>query len=309
MQVFRSILWAVMAVIGAALGIASVGAAGFVGAPVFDLIAQAAIPAALLGFALGAVLWSVGWRALARIWLGAAIVFALPPAVLAPAPFAPPAGQVVQVYFHNIRLWSADAAIIAAQTNAVAADVVVLAENFNPTPGRFAALDARYPFHIQVPRHKSTGEFTVYSRWPIRPAPTTAYDDPRFFLMSIDTPGGPFTLIAAHPQRPWPFFDATVQRGQIETVLSWINPAHPTVLIGDFNAVPWAWVGRRLRAAGLRAAPGLAGTWHARLPGLLRIPIDHAYASGGVSLVRRTALESTGSDHVPIVVSARLPAR
>jgi len=95
------------------------------------------------------------------------------------------------------------------------------------------------------------------------------------------------------------------QRGQILQTAAAMTSAH-SLLIGDFNAVPWnealEQIGRQ-PGAPQRLSLGPRSTWLSPLP-LLGAAIDHAFVSN--ALVGSVALgPANGSDHFPIIVSLK----
>ena len=78
----------------------------------------------------------------------------------------------------------------------------------------------------------------------------------------------------------------------------------PTVVMGDFNSVPWApFLRDFIKATGYRDSRqgiGYHASWHAeRLE--LGIPIDHAFVSDEICVHSRTLGNSAGSDHLPVI--------
>jgi endonuclease/exonuclease/phosphatase (EEP) superfamily protein YafD len=81
----------------------------------------------------------------------------------------------------------------------------------------------------------------------------------------------------------------------------------PVVLGGDFNVVPWAHSVQRLAAAGGLRRVGRSPVTYAAAAGLLRVQIDHVYASGAAGRTER--LPRLGSDHWGIWAEYRLSQR
>ncbi len=128
---------------------------------------------------------------------------------------------------------------------------------------------------------------------------------------TVKAPGGDLTLAVAHLTRPWPFSDPADQPRQFARLSAALAPMSDRhfVLVGDFNTPPCAsGLGDFLRGRHLHAAGAFNGTWISVLPGLLRVTIDNAMASGDLNLSHRHAGPYDGSDHRPIVVDIR-PAK
>ena len=79
----------------------------------------------------------------------------------------------------------------------------------------------------------------------------------------------------------------------------------PTILVGDFNCVPWSpFMKDMLETIDLRDSRvgfGYHASWPTDLIPL-RIPIDHAFVSDGIHVSDRQLLGTTGSDHFPLVL-------
>lgn len=111
---------------------------------------------------------------------------------------------------------------------------------------------------------------------------------------------GWFSITAAHLPHPWPLGSQANHVEELATALATVG--RHGVLVGDFNSAPWTFAMRRLAAAGeLRLASGARGTWPARMPAFVRLPLDQVYLGrcvSGRSLKRGSAF---GSDHFLIV--------
>lgn len=102
------------------------------------------------------------------------------------------------------------------------------------------------------------------------------------------------------------------REGRLQAVSFGAQPAsgdRPAVLVGDFNATPWSGVMKSLRGEGLRpidcGAPFQA-TWKPFGTGLIGLPIDLAYANGGVAAARCRVGPDIGSDHAPLIIEVAL---
>ena len=79
----------------------------------------------------------------------------------------------------------------------------------------------------------------------------------------------------------------------------------PTLVLGDFNDVPWSRATRLFRKlSGLadpRVGRGLFSTFHAGIP-LCRWPLDHVFCSEHFSLAAIERSTAFGSDHFALIV-------
>lgn len=78
------------------------------------------------------------------------------------------------------------------------------------------------------------------------------------------------------------------------------------IAIGDLNSTPWSRRFRQFEAdsnlVNSQLGFGLQTSWPAKLPSLLRIPIDHCLHSKSLRTVDRKIVSDIGSDHLPLLV-------
>ncbi|MCA1736367.1 MAG: endonuclease/exonuclease/phosphatase family protein [Actinobacteria bacterium] len=129
-------------------------------------------------------------------------------------------------------------------------------------------------------------------------------DDPR--SVAIRLPSG-VSVLAIHPLSPQRRQRAELRDRQLAFAGDWVKEqAGPVIVTGDFNASPFSYPYRRLRATtGLNDSIrgfGLELTYPARLPSLLQVSIDHLLFSEGLAVVDRRLGPALGSDHFPLIV-------
>ncbi|MEM9418689.1 MAG: endonuclease/exonuclease/phosphatase family protein [Planctomycetota bacterium] len=138
--------------------------------------------------------------------------------------------------------------------------------------------------------------------------PTLAVD----FVVNQDT-SRRLTLLSLHTKRPSSPSKSREQQREFEAAASWcvdhlamINMTKDLLVIGDFNATPWALNYRRfVEDAGLGHVGSVLrspATYPSRWTRPLRVPIDLAAVSPGVATERCFAGPYTGSDHRPLIV-------
>jgi endonuclease/exonuclease/phosphatase (EEP) superfamily protein YafD len=115
------------------------------------------------------------------------------------------------------------------------------------------------------------------------------------------------TFIGIHPFSPQTPRKTVVRNRQFEELARFVaEQPRPLMIAGDFNTSPWSHAFRKfVRATGLRDSRsgfGVQPTWDARMPSLLRIPIDHCLVSDGITVHRRSVGPSINSDHLPVLV-------
>jgi endonuclease/exonuclease/phosphatase (EEP) superfamily protein YafD len=118
-------------------------------------------------------------------------------------------------------------------------------------------------------------------------------------------------VLAIHPLSPSTSRRTRLRDQQLALAANWVNrQATPAAVVGDFNAGPFSYPYRRLRAeTGLADSIrgyGLENSFPARAWPIFRVSIDHLLYSDGVAIVDRTLGPSLGSDHFPLVVDLSL---
>lgn len=161
-----------------------------------------------------------------------------------------------------------------------------------------------------------SGGAAIYSRIPIE---QTFPREGRWFKRYgtrgvINLAGTKVTLISAHPPAPsshrkWQ--DRNAEFGRLASEAD--DRREPMILIGDLNSSPWSWYFQDLLKKGRlidsEVGHGLQPTWNAlmRLPPM--VPIDHCLTSPEITVASRETGPRVGSDHLPLLVSVRLPRR
>ncbi len=264
--------------------------------------------------ALAATVLLRRWR-----WAGmAGLLLAMQAAVLLPAAAWPALGAAARAHESAVplrvagfNLWVRNPDIDASLDflRREAADVVVLSE---VTPAWAAALDRLADLYPQ--RVDCVGEgrcrLVLLSRLPWHDA--RAWQDPGGIPLvqaRVEVGRTAVTVVGTHLTRPFPRFEHDGQQGQAAFVAAHLAAlSGPRVLIGDFNAASWSPVLRRLaERSGLTILPGLAGTWPAYVPAILRIPIDQILVSPELSAPPRRVGPGTGSDHRPVIADLEVP--
>jgi endonuclease/exonuclease/phosphatase (EEP) superfamily protein YafD len=132
--------------------------------------------------------------------------------------------------------------------------------------------------------------------------------DPR--AVEIRMPAG-LTVLAIHPLSPSTKRRAGLRDQQLEFAGEWVTQQPmPVVVVGDFNAGPFNYPYRRLRAAtGLKDSIrgyGLENSYPVAAPSILRVSIDHLLYSEGIAILGRTLGPALGSDHFPLLIDLSL---
>jgi endonuclease/exonuclease/phosphatase (EEP) superfamily protein YafD len=192
-------------------------------------------------------------------------------------------------------------------------DVVVLLEVTPAAREKLRALDAHYPQRFEC--WQTAGcDGLVFSRFQIK-EPHVDFTGPpdhspiSWFETNAD--GCALNIFLTHLTRPFPHLPVTAQAKQADDLAGALRGwPGPKLLIGDLNAVPWGHVVKTVaNQANLHVSLGAHGTWPSVLPSLLRVSIDHAMASEGISLSNRRVLALPGSDHNAVLTDVTIEDR
>jgi endonuclease/exonuclease/phosphatase (EEP) superfamily protein YafD len=263
------------------------------------------------GLAIAAIgIWLNAGRAAYAV-LAVAAVNAMIVASTAMGPSPPGANAqtakllVFNVHWNNRRLDD-----VAALTAAHQPDVIVFNEVYRLNRPGLRALDAQYPYRVECWQSYPC-DTLILSRKQLRdPFVTTNWNgvDLGFARVEFDVGACPVTLFAAHFNRPWPYHSLGSEGSQhkqanalASAVREWSGPK---IVVGDLNATTWTPVVRALAsAAGGKALSGASGTWPFFLPSVLKLPIDHVIVSQPQIAATRKVLDTTGSDHSPVLTT------
>jgi endonuclease/exonuclease/phosphatase (EEP) superfamily protein YafD len=302
----RAFAVAALGLIGAPLAVALAGLSG-VGHRWIDILGQFTAPAVL-----ASALLASGFLILRRRrWAAASgAVVALLLAAVWPQWFPPgakPEAGAPSVRLYSANLWArnADVEAIAASIQAADADIVVLIEVGDAPAAQLDQLLAAYPHRVGTPRidrPSGPARSVIASRYPVV-AVRDRPDGLHAVGATVRSPLGRLNVVGVHLTRPWPFQE---QWGQIEQAMALggirANLSGPVVVVGDFNSVSSARIGRLVqREAGLIPAPGFPGTWPSALPAAITVTIDQVYRSPDLAVIRRKLGRPNGSDHRPVV--------
>lgn len=298
--------------LAALIGLAIAAAALFGGwIPSISIAAHFALYAALGGTALAVLAFAQHFGRAATVLLAVSSLNALIVVVPSWRTPAPEEGarttklMVFNIHWSNKRLDDVAALIARHQP-----DVVVLHEVYQPSRTALRALDAQFPYRVEC-WQSGTCDTLILSRKQLRePFVGTEWKgvEVAFARVEFDAGACPVTLFASHLNRPWPYRSLESDGAQFrqtkalaDAVKEWSGPK---IVAGDFNATTWSPVVRTLAAAADgRPLSGWSGTWPYFLPGFLKLPIDHVIVSRPQISATREVLETTGSDHSPVLVT------
>jgi endonuclease/exonuclease/phosphatase (EEP) superfamily protein YafD len=188
------------------------------------------------------------------------------------------------------------------------ADIVVLHEASRPWEEAVAEADLDYEMTMTRPSEGIFGSLVMTPAGAIVTSFGFRLADPR--AVEIRFPDG-LAVLAVHPLSPSSARRARLRDQQLAYAAEWAKKqSGPIVVVGDFNASPFSYPYRRLRAeTGLADSIrgyGVENSFPARAWPILRVSIDHLLYSGGVQVVDRSLGPPLGSDHFPLVVDLSL---
>ncbi len=188
-------------------------------------------------------------------------------------------------------------------------DVLVVLEFANRWQPALERLHADYPHRIEQPRWHGFG-IAIFSKLPLEQETVLQIakrrtDNP-LAVAVVKVGTRRLRIAGTHLLSPMDPNRLSIRNQQIREIGQFLSSESiPTILLGDFNCVPWsAYLSDFLKRTGYRDSRqgfGYDGTWHAKRI-FLRIPIDHAFVSPKVHVHSRIVGEAAGSDHFPVIV-------
>jgi endonuclease/exonuclease/phosphatase (EEP) superfamily protein YafD len=199
------------------------------------------------------------------------------------------------VYQKNMLYRNADLPALEADIRAAAAQIVTLQEVSDPNLALLAALKDVYP-HQHVCPGRGVGGTAILTQ--LTPVEGTAICAPGLAVMQVvagNEGQDRFWLASVHLHWPWPYS----QSDHVDLLLPVLDRLEgPAILAGDFNMVRWAnSVTRMADILELRPAGPTFGSYLG-LSEVMRLPIDHVFATRGGRVSPRGAF---GSDHLGLL--------
>lgn len=212
---------------------------------------------------------------------------------------------LLRIVFANLLHENTDYARGVAAIDAIAADVVVLCETTPAARVAFRALEARLPHALDTCVPEGLYGLTILSRFPLRERSRGLGGDvaPRHLAADLDIAGAAVSLVAIHPTNPLRLSRAHRVPGEFGAVADLCRAAErDLIVIGDCNAAGWSSALRDLeRATGITNDRGLRPSWPVWLPNPVRLPLDHIWVRGSLSLRQVRLGRRFGSDHLPLI--------
>ncbi len=204
-----------------------------------------------------------------------------------------------------------------AWIQAEAADIVGIVEFNEAWQSALEPLQHTHRHTVLCPHTDQLTGVALYSRYPLHGVRIeSAFPGaPRHIEATVLHPAGAIRVFVAHPPSPRSAERVrTRDRFLTELAQRCVEPAVPTIVLGDLNETPF---GRPMRAfldaTGYRSAREAAGytpSWPSEVAGVpvpeaLRIPIDHVLVSPDFLPESCRVGRAIGSDHLPLAVELR----
>ncbi|MCB9077311.1 MAG: endonuclease/exonuclease/phosphatase family protein [Anaerolineaceae bacterium] len=187
-------------------------------------------------------------------------------------------------------------------------DIVMMTE---AEPALMALLDKQvgemYPY-VYDESMRGTMGLALLSRRPFLTTETVPLSDTRrrrLLRATIEWQGSVITIYGAHPLPPLNGRWAASRNHELKIIQGLVAAeTGPLILLGDFNASPWAYpmrdlvAGTQLRHAALGF--GLRPTWYLERV-VFGAPLDHIYVSPEVAALSYKIGGDIGSDHIPVM--------
>lgn len=260
-------------------------------------------------------LWSLGWF----IPLGLNLILLTPLWASSP-PSVPQPASSLRVLHATLDHQNPDVGAAIRYLKQQKADIVSLLEVTRQSLPQFQKELADYQMVAAELRPGSSSSAWFLAKQPTQPIVFRSSEvihlpegAQRPLLKAIvSVAGRDLVLLCFHTIRPRSPGTVAFQRVELAAMAAWsqqqlqTDPDRDLIVIGDFNSTPWATPFRQaLATSGLvnsQVGFGWQTTWHAALPNLLRIPIDHCLHSPGLRTIHRTIGPNLDSDHLPLLV-------
>lgn len=296
-------------------------AAGFVGQVhwLFELCTHFPLQLALgLGACAVVLALFAAWRwvLVAALGCGLAVAQVWPVAHESASAGSIPVTADLRVLLANVHTQNRSFDLVIKEIRSVRADLVVIQEAGNDWVAALEPELSDYPVRLSVAREDNFGMLIAARdrRTAMRWVTGNALENPPSALLSLPVGERLVKTLVLHAMPPSRGDFAVKRNEQLAAAARVLATEEgPKLLVGDLNATPWSpYFLRLVRDAGVidprRQGFGRVPTWPAQVPSLLRIPIDHILAGGGLEVVRLSAGGKIGSDHLPLIADLRLRA-
>jgi len=261
----------------------------------------------------GPVLFSLKRKTLTIAWIGATLWAMMGTASVFLPASQPTAvsddAQTIKIMSYNVLGTNLQHDDVIAEIRRQDPDVLMVVEYANLWHPAMERLHEAYPHRHEQPRWHGFG-IAVFSKLPIIKKDVLATAGSRFdfplVVATVKVGDRDLRIAGAHLLSPRDRNRLDIRNLQMREISQYLSAdSSPTILVGDFNCVPWSsFLCDLMGRTGYRDSRqgfGYHGTWHAN-KFFLRIPIDHALVSPQVHVHSRSVGQSGYSDHFPIIV-------
>lgn len=222
------------------------------------------------------------------------------------------ANDSLTIMFANTYYKSSDYELLTASIQNENPTIIALAE---VQPNLYKYLSEYYKTdypHQYYAEGKGAYDMALFSK--VKPEKQSSIyftpDNPSLYA-EIVVNGERLHLLSIHPHSPISAEYSKLRNIDLQQAFYYVDQLRgAVVLVGDFNTTQFSPFLQQLveqsRLKDTQLEFGLQPSWHAGVPKLLRIPIDHAMVTPEVNVVSRNLGEPTGSDHLPVVVKIDL---
>lgn len=228
-------------------------------------------------------------------------------------PHPGPEGTSLRLMLANVLTRNLDPKPLLGLIEREMPDVVVLEEIDVRWLRDLKAITDKYPYRKQIPRSDNFG-IAVYSRHPLESVDVMVLGEAEVpsLLVRMEMGGWPVFILATHPLPPGGAEYSRLRNEQLAAIPDALDGLGGSrILIGDLNVTPWSPHFMRLRRETGLINSGIGVAWHtswpARLPSLLRIPIDHCLHTPDLLVTSKRTGPYIGSDHLPLIVDFVIP--
>ena len=171
-----------------------------------------------------------------------------------------------------------------------------------------AGLADDYPYREGEQREDDFG-ILILSRTPLREAAVPYFGSSRVPSVTFQIHVHDITVhfVATHTMPPMSVAALSARDEQLTRMADFTRTqSGPLIIVGDLNTTMWSPSHRSLcddlSLTNTRRGFGILPSWPARLPSLMRIPIDHCLISDGITVLDCRLGPNIGSDHLPLII-------
>lgn len=220
-----------------------------------------------------------------------------------------PAGSALSVMVANVQKSNEQGEEFLALAAEADPEVLLVMETDAWWDEHLAPLRDRYDYVVQhIPEDHGAYGMHLFSKRPlVSPEVRFLFDNftPSIFTGLELEDGSVIQFLGVHPQPPFWSQPSTMRDAHLlAAALEAQTSEEPTIVAGDFNAVPWERVTRRAMRIGGLLEPRFGRGYYPTLGAesvLVSWPIDYVLFQEEIALLEFEVLPSFGSDHYPVL--------